>query len=227
MSDNVMQHILKGDNQLALLIHQFNVFPTRYIHPSWWEHIINFTPVFGQGADNRRAEKHLAAYILNILGNEYCYKFQDVAHRIVLLDRMTLEKLVFCLGLTVNAKQIKAIVEGRKARQLKKEFGENAYLFAIKRATLFGSHDWFRQETDDEAADLDREKIFYDGCKCIKICLRNAPDAMTARFELKFAKTVRWNFAEKGQKKDKDRAWSLVRKILFQEAGPQWKILFK
>jgi hypothetical protein len=225
MSDNIMQRILKGEQQLALMIHQFNLFPTRYMHPSWWEHLMEFTPVFGEGRDNRRAEKHLAAYILKIIGNKYCYQFPDVAHRIVLLDRATLEKLVSCLGLTVNAKRIKAIIEGRKARLLKKEFGENAYLFAIKRAALFGSHTWFRQVADDRS-ELNREGIVQDGRKCLQICLNNAPDAMTARFELKFANTISWDFTRKVQSEDQDRAWSLVRKVLFQEVGPQWKSLF-
>jgi hypothetical protein len=225
MPDNMIQRIIKGDDRLALLIHLFNMFPTRYMHPSWWEHIMDLMPTLGQLMDDRRAEKHLTAYILSIVGNECCYQFQNVVHRIVLLDRATLEKLVYCLGLTVNAQRIKAVVEGSKARLLKKEFGENAYLFAIKRAVLFGGHEWFRQFADN-GPDLSRERIAQDGRTCIQICLNDAPDAMTARFRLKFAKSIGWDFSNKRQLKDQGKAWPLVRKVLFQEAGPQWKNLF-
>jgi hypothetical protein len=225
MPDNIIQRIVRGDDQFAILIHQFNVYPTRYMHPSWWEHVSGFSAALGQCMDNKRVEKHLAAYILNMIGNEYCYQFQDVVHRIVLLDAYTLEKLICCLGLTVNAQRIKSIVEGRKARLLKNDFGEKAYFFAIKRATLFGSHDWFWQ-VFDHGTDLSREQIVQDGQKCIQICLRGAPAAMTRRFELKFAKAVSWDFSDTGPLMDRDRAWSLVRKVLFQEVGPQWKNLF-
>jgi hypothetical protein len=148
-----------------------------------------------------------------------------VAHRIVLLDGFILERLVYTLGLTLNARLIKAVVEGRKARFLKKNLGEDAYLFAIKRATLFGSHTWF-WDLDGYDSDLRRERVLQDGRKCIQICLGGAPEAMTKRFELKFAKTVCWDFPENGKSKHKHKAWSLVRKVLFQVVGPQWKSLF-
>jgi hypothetical protein len=225
MPDNFIQRIMKGDDQLAFLIHQFNVFPTRYMHSSWWKELIDFQGAVERCIENKRAEKHLAAYILNNIGHEYCYQFQEVAHRIVLLDGPTLERLVFTLGLTLNARRIKAVVEGHKARLLKKDLGENAYLFAIKRAALFGSHAWFWDLADYES-ELRHEQIVQDGRKCIQICLGDAPEAMTKRLALKFANTVSWNFSENGQSKDKHRAWSLVRKVLFQEVGPQWKSLF-
>ncbi|MGD8833669.1 MAG: SctK family type III secretion system sorting platform protein [Desulfobacteraceae bacterium] len=225
MPDNIMQRIIRGDDPLAALIHQFNVFPTRYMHPSWWENVMDFPAAVGRCLENKRSEKHLAAYLLNSIGHKYCYQFQDVAHRIVLLDRHILKRLVYTLGLTLNSRRIKAVVEGRKARSLKKDLGENAYLFAIKRATLFGSHTWFWDVAGD-APELTREQVLQDGRICIQICLSDAPEAMTKRFELKFANTVCWDFSENGQSKDRNRAWSLVRKVLFQEAGPQWKNLF-
>jgi hypothetical protein len=226
MPDDIMQRIIRGGDQLASLIHQFNVFPTRYMHPSWWEDVMDVQGAVERYIENKRAEKHLAAYILNIIGHKYCYQFQDVAYRIVLLDGPTLEKLVFCLGLTVNARRIKAIVEGPKARLLKNDLGENAYFFAVKRATLFGSHTWF-WDVAGYASELSRNRVVQDGRKCIQICLGGAPEAMTKRFELKFEKTAWWDFSGNGQSEDKHRAWSLVRKVLFQEVGPQWKNLFK
>lgn len=220
-----MQRIMKGDDPLAFLIHQFNVFPTRYMHPSWWENIMDFQNIIERCVESKRSEKHLAAYVLNSIGHKYCYQFDDVAHRIVLLDGATLESLIYALGLTLNARRIKSIVEGRKARFLKKDLGEKAYLFAIKRAALFGSQTWYWDVAGDES-DLRRERILQDGRKCIQICLVGAPEAMTKRFELKFDKAVCWDFLEDGHSKDKNRAWSLVRKVMFQEVGPQWKNLF-
>jgi hypothetical protein len=225
MPDNIVQRAMKGEDQLAFLVHQFNVLPTRYMHPSWWENVTDFPSAIVRCTENQRAEKHLAAYILGIIGHQYCYQFQDLAHRIVLLDGPTLEKLVFALGLTVNARRIKAIIDGPKVRLLKKDLGEIAFLFAIKRASLFGNQTWFWDAGADES-DLSREGVVQDGRKCIQICLSSAPEAMTKRFRLKFAKTVSWDFSGNNQSKDKDRAWSLIRKVLFQVVGPQWRNLF-
>jgi hypothetical protein len=225
MFENIIQRIIRGGDNFSLLVHQFNVFPTQYVHPSYWEGLTDFPQAIKQCLRNPRAEKHLAAYILSDMGYECCYQFQDIAHRIVLLHGHTLEKLTFLLGLTLNARRIKAVVEGRKARFLKKELGENAYLFAIKRATLFGSHSWFWDAAADES-DLTREQIVQDGRKCIQLCLSGAPEAMIKRFKLKFAKSVRWDFSENPHLKDKDKAWSLVRKVLLQEVEPRWQMLF-
>lgn len=148
-------------DSLEFSICEFNFLPLRYIHSSWLETVRRGT-LLSKFRGCRRTEQRLSRYLLAEfeLHGQYWFDFSDPCKCIALLDGNKLAQLVLYTGLAVNAARIKGTILGKEVLKLRRDLGEDAYLFALKDASLFG--------LTSEVASLPR----YSKCMLVqaKIC---------------------------------------------------------
>ncbi|MGF1526667.1 MAG: SctK family type III secretion system sorting platform protein [Candidatus Competibacterales bacterium] len=170
-----------------LIICEFNFSPSKYIHDSWLESLsINFPLV--KLREHPRILNRIDNYLLNQLklSDQFWFDFSDPIHRIALLSNDELAKIALYTGLVLNANVIKKTISREQVLHIKTSLGDEAYKFAVKRATELApktaapSFTWSYSESSYKA------HATVCGLKCIAIPFAgNDPAAIVQRLLLK------------------------------------------
>jgi len=166
-----------------LSINEFNFLPLRYIHPSWLKTISGGKYVEKMRSCTR-TEYRLSRYLLSCFGleNEFCFNFTDQVKSIALLDNDQITKVVQHAGLAVNREHIKKIIARDDVVQLKQQIGEEAYVFALKRAPFLGEIPEFPSSYKSEHMPTN---IIVSGIRCLATIFSD-DSAVFKRVLLKF-----------------------------------------
>ena len=129
------------------------------------------------------------------------------------------------MGTALNAPKIARIIERDKLLSVKKEIGESAYLFALKRAPfLIGPVEF--SFVDDRLPQNFRSNVIAYGMKCLEACFSGQPNALIKRVLFKLPKSICGSFKPEDLTQEKAKASNLMKKVLLREVGPEWAPYF-
>jgi hypothetical protein len=208
---------------LFRLVHQFNVLPAAYAHPSWFE---GFVPpdLLGILRKSRRGVQQLSAMLLRRHGltDEACYDFDYRHRRFALLPAEVVRQLALYCGLAFQHRRLAAVVGRTALERIKTSIGEKAYLFTVKRAPLLmGSRCGL--ETDwDGRSDFGRF-VRHFGAAYFLSHFRDTPAAVAGRLAFKFSRAQAQAAVNRGSD---GNGWPLFKRILLHELDPRWHNLF-
>jgi hypothetical protein len=210
---------------LFLCVHQFNLLPTRYIHPSWLQNLVGATPmdIHKICGKNPRAEKHCATLIIKTFCHGFVYDFSDTFRRSVLLPAAALARLMLYTGLAIHARSIMHSISGGYLKSLSHAFGPEAYEFAVNRAPLLAaSHQFDFLKSGRTGLDPRPGDILESGRRCLQTCLEGAPKPLVRRLCLKFPRNMGWDFKPRSNDAATTACRRLIQKIMKMEIHPQW-----
>lgn len=231
MSTEWLKSLYRRKDRLLALLYEFNLYPTRYIHPDWVE---EFFPGEGKGFFERLAarpgsERRLSEMILDSLDVERdtFHTFEDPCLRFALLDSSSLKKLLRFTGIACGARWISHQLTRAAVGRLNKELGEGGYLFALKKAPFLVGEGPFPscavEDMDDLLPRLERESV-----RCLQACMVGAPESLVRRMLLKFPRELARHWEGPGDFGEASRhsVFPVMKKILFQEVGAGWAPYF-
>ena len=211
--------------KLAQRISEFNRFPTRYAHPSWWPQ--GWGPDWKKGiiADSR-SEARLGEAMLQHWELPYrpCFDFGAPMRRLALLDPAPLNRLVLLAGLARHAEEISRIIVRSQVQKLRFQIGEEAYKFVLLRAPLLTGQlpaGDGATETTDWA-----ERATFTGLSMLSACLGPELQIMSGRVSLKFSRGMIEAWDVKPCPEAPEVLFRLFRKVLLQEVEPAWDVIF-
>lgn len=215
--------LLSEGNGLFHLIHQFNVHPATYAHPSWF--MPSITPELLQRLQKtRRGIARLSTILLRRekLCNNTCYDFEYPWWRFALLPANVLYKLTLYCGLASMHRQIAAMVDRTHLSQIKKSLGEKDYIFAVKRAPILTGKQHGMELCWNGHCDVGQLAGQY-GIAYFLSHFSDAPRAITTRLSFKFSQSQESVTVNRGTGKS---GWRLFKRILIHEIEPRWQPLF-
>ena len=199
----------------------FVFFPNRYIHESWRSEMMQ-QPVWQLLAGCERSEGRLAAFVSDraALPPPAAVAFDTPQARFCLLPWSAVERIALRTGLVLNAARLGKLIDGRLVARIRRDLGDEAYDFALRRAPLITTQsDPLAPELVAETPlgeQLERSGINYIGLALARI----APD-LRARFRLRLPKVHAPLFDTPTGETSPEAAWQVVRKVV-REVDPQW-----
>lgn len=222
-NQSAVKALFRTGGPLLQLVHQFNSAPAVYADPSWLESLVP-QELFLRLRATRRGARRLSEILLIQYGlyNDACYDFETRSWRLALLPAEVLNKLSLYVGLSLQHRQIATLVDRAALSGIKKDIGEQAYTFAIKRAPLLTGKRCKVQCVWSGSGDfgsfsrhLGAAYILSHFCQC--------PKAVAGRLAFKFPRAVSKLAA---QSPPEDNGWAFLNRILIHEIDSQWQTLF-
>lgn len=201
------------ENSLEFSMCEFNFLPTRYIHQSWLA-TIRRGKLLRKLSYCRRSEQRVSRYLLSEfeLDGQYWFDFSNSCNSIALLDGNKLAQLVLYAGLAVNARRIQGTILGKDVLKLKRDLGEDSYLFALKGASLSNLTSEVASMPTYSKCMAVQSKIC--GIKCLATVFPDGTPALTKRMLLKLPVTWCNHFSALDiTASDRDALLELVRRI--------------
>lgn len=216
-------HLAAGSGRLAEAVSDFNRFPTRYAHASWWPKGWNDGPA-GLAGDGGRAETRMGEILLRRWGLDArpCFGFDALPGRLALVDPEPLNRLVLLAGLARHAEEISRILERTRVQAIRRQLGEEAYAFAVFRAPLIAGTLGIGSP-GTVAPDMGTRAV-ATGLGMLAACWQGGR-ASVSRLALKFPRAYTRFLAPTGDGRSAEAFARLFRKILIQEVDPAWDSL--
>ena len=222
-NESAVKALFRTGGQLLKLVHQFNSAPAAYADPTWLEPLVP-QDLFLRLRTTRRGAIRLSEILLiqHGLYNDTCYDFDTRSWRLALLPAEVMNQLSLYVGLSLQHRRIATMVDRVALAGIKKDIGEQAYTFAIKRAPLLtGKRSgvlpiW---NGDGDFGSFSR----HIGGAYILSHFTQCPKAVAGRIAFKFPRAVSKIVA---QRFSEDNGWTFINRILIHEIDPQWQTLF-
>lgn len=219
-----IKEMFKRDDGLVKLVVAFNASPAGYAHDSWFDdilpaellHILQRSP---------RALARLSRLLLDVHDLEGEEAWQAFCHplwRLALLPPAVISRLTRFGALAFQHKRLAMMVGNAAITKMKRDIGQAAYHFAIKRAPLLVGNSRGIDLDPDLADNFDRYLRCY-GAVYFLSHFQDAPKALAGRLALKFERSHAAMAARFAPQKS---GWPLFKRILIHEIDPQWQFLF-
>ncbi|MDR2576481.1 MAG: SctK family type III secretion system sorting platform protein [Puniceicoccales bacterium] len=202
-----------GEEVARLL--RFLYEPVSHMHPSRLLKIFPDAATIHMLAKTRRGWLHLNAMALKKLNLPVTcpMPFLESRQALVYEQPSLLERLSLFLGVTLFAEDIKRVVRRSDLRDLVETFGEDVYVFAMRKSSFFRTHQL--PFSAEQFAHLPlKERIVRGGKWCITGCCDDLPPAIKKRFPLKFHRLNEWPFPDAFGVEEVDRLWQFVKRML-------------
>jgi len=220
---NLLQQLYQHNSELLARIVAFNLAPDSYTHASWLEALDPSVELTKICAGNR--SHPLSALLRRQLGllDDGDWNFSDMGKRLILLPGAILQDLLLYCGISVCWKSILSSVDGRFIGGLKKQYGEEKCLFAIKSAPLLAGSLTLEKQLVDLAELI--AAIESQGAKILANSIGELPSEAMKRVQLKFPKSEAFAL-EQADASQAQRSFALCKRLLFHHTGTQWAFLF-
>ena len=227
MPTTFLQYALRENRPLFAMMHSFNFHLALHVHPARFEDRI--PPAIVQLLfDSRRGERKLTAWVQEHwqLSTQSFWEFSNPRHRLALISPAQLTDLICYAGAAVHSHVISRAIDRNTKTRFKEALGEGAYHFALKRAPLLS-----RGIPQDVFADLEadgppEQRLNYIGLVCVAACFGDSPPALNRRLMLKVQGDAPLDIAAQMEEGQRDRIWSMLKRILFTEVAPELKPCF-
>lgn len=218
-----LKNLLHNRSEMFHLIHQFNVHPAGYAHPTWLEAVAP-PALCDRLVKTRRGVSRLSKLLLQHHGlhRSTCYDFEHRWWRLALLPAKVLAQLTFFCGLAALHRQIAVIVDKQTLAQVKACLNQTDYLFAVKRSPLFIGQNHGLALDWDGSSDIGGLARQY-GTAYFLSHFHDAPTAVTARLAFKFPRSLPHM---RVRRPAGTNGWQLFKRILIHEIAPRWQTLF-
>jgi len=129
------------DAQLQAIC-EFNFFPNRYLHESWFK-IMQHGDLISKLCRCSRVESRISRYLLNYFGlreQPWC-DFSEPLWRMSLWQSSEIRRLILYIGLIIHCRSVQRVIEKQTIQLLRDGLGEDGYQFALTRASFFAPAD--------------------------------------------------------------------------------------
>jgi hypothetical protein len=175
---------LSVDRSLLLAVLHFNLQPAAYADP---ERLAALWPGELDAAqwrrllEARRLKCRLSEHLIERFGlaTDSCWDFAPPRRRLALLSAAELTRIARFAGCFLNARAITKVITRSAVQELRRQIGDDAYIFAVKRATFLAP---------PEIADAPPPApgvVEQEGFACLSHWLVGEPFAVAARVRLK------------------------------------------
>lgn len=174
---------LAADRALLMAVLRFNLQPAGYADP---ERLAALWPDRLDAGQWRRLlaaprlAGRLSRHLLERLGleGESCWDFAPRRRRLALLPAGELTRIARFAGCFLHARAIARVIARGAVQELRQRLGDDAYLFAVKRATFLAPPETAQGPVEPAA-------IEHGGFACLGHWLAGEPAAVAARLRLK------------------------------------------
>ncbi len=215
-------------SRLFTQIAEFNQYPVRYIHSSWLKQV-QYAQLVVALQEQEQSHYHLSHYLLNCfdLNSEFDYEFQSLEKRIALTSGADLVALALYIGIVLNESIIRAVVRRRERVLLQECLGEQAYLFAVKKAQFFSKHTESAEPgilIDWQHTERFKSFLTVNGLQVLAVAYAGMPRAFKQRLLLKFPKSWQKYLENSGGNLSREQSINLLIKC-YKEVDRQWRHL--
>lgn len=223
---NAVKSLFREKKELFGLVYEFNLMPAVYIHKSWMSPSIP-PPLFNKITQSKRGIEKLSQWILAQydISQNYYYDFIDPLFRLALLPSEVIYRITLYCGVTLNHKNLTAIIDRSKKEEIINSIGIEGYHFGIKKAPLLlGNRKIFAKAwsaNDDVKSYIERYGAAY-----FLGAISQAPKSIFKRLVLKFPKKISENQDLFYIGREESNHWLFLRRILKHAIEPKWHPLF-
>jgi hypothetical protein len=145
-------------------------------------------------------------------------------HRLFFEPSLRLHRLSLYAGATILSEEIRRVIRRREREKVLELLGADIYNFALRKALFFHVQD-LPADCGESQEETLVERILDIGRHCVTGCLGDLPDALKARFQLKFDKDDRWQFGKKCPDGAAEKRWQLLERLQRRIVGEEAKWL--
>ncbi len=222
-----MRNLINENRQLLRLIARFHGQPSQLVHQERWPTEVP-EPVRRLLQNSAAGQRRLRNWMNETwnLDPEFHHTFAEPRHRVALLAPDRLQSLKLHCGAAIHSVDIARAIDRSKQTEFRELLGENAYNFAMKRASfLIG-----KLPDELKAAPTTVDEIISSGQRCIASCLQDAPGELLRRLELALSPASPLSVQQEGRaERDAEHTkpiWTFVKRILLTEVAPEMKPCF-
>ncbi|MEE4379283.1 MAG: SctK family type III secretion system sorting platform protein [Candidatus Competibacteraceae bacterium] len=204
------------DRALLAAVCEFNLLPSQYLHDSWLESLPHGN-LLAQLTACSRVGAQLSQYLLQQFGlpDQYCFAIEEPLLRIALLPEADIAALVLHAGLCRYSRQIQHTVLRQEVLALREQLGEEAYLFALKRAPFLAPP--LENSTDPAwQADHCREHTWRAGIGCLSSAFSGQAPALVQRLMMKLPRHWQADMADPPWWLSQHQAKMLLGKLMIE-----------
>ncbi|MBD3315438.1 MAG: hypothetical protein GF344_06595 [Chitinivibrionales bacterium] len=215
-----IRELFAKKSSLLKEIYEFNALPSRYVDSSWHTFFFSF-PLPMNRMKHPAMEKKLSQVVLESIQmrGEWFFDFSDPLKRIALVPSETLQRAAYMGGAGLLSGRIRKMIEKPKADLVKKNLGESAYYFALKRAPLIMNVEYEDVDSIDLFGPELADDVLRMGISLLGACFSFAPESLRRRVKLKLPKSYSGLFLHPHSTRDSRKHLYLFRRILLQESG--------
>jgi hypothetical protein len=205
---------LKSHMPLAVEVLQFLYEPLHYLHPLRLRQWVPEVEVREAITRTRRGWDVLNGYLLGQLDLDQEVVLPPLLPRQQLLyaSVKTIRRLAKFAGAAICADEIRHTILKREREKLLQVIGDEVYRFALRKAIFFQPKNIRRKLFPGWDKPLS-VRVMITGKFCVAACLCDLPEALLARFQLKFRPGENWAFP-KFRKRFTDCVWAFLENIL-------------
>ncbi|HVJ87854.1 MAG TPA: SctK family type III secretion system sorting platform protein [Caulifigura sp.] len=177
--------------------------------------------LFNRLLQSPRAERQLSAWVIKHHGLSPTgfWRFEYPPQRLAILDPPHLESLIRFTAATAITPRIIALIGGAQLREAKQSLGDDAYQFALKRASLVAGPKPIETDLPPDAP-LTAANITATGLAWLRTCLGNDSPELLKRTSLKLPAAWAITPETRPASIDRDRCWKILKRILLTEIAP-------
>lgn len=140
---------MNNQNMTPEAILNFNIAPTSYIDPGWYDEI-EHGALMSVLSENVSARPHVSQQLLAAydLTEKYYTDFSRPRARLALMDREALQNLLLHVGLSLRYTEIRGVLDGTRLTALRNSIGPGPMDFALRSASLFAPVSGFSFQSD-------------------------------------------------------------------------------
>lgn len=174
---------LRADRSLFFEVLRFNLEPACYADPDrlavLWPDGLSGAH-WGRLLGAPRLAGRLSRHLLDRLGlgQDACWDFAPPRRRLALLPAAEITRIARFAGCFLAARAIAKVIARDAVAELRRQLGDDAYVFAVKRAS-------FMAPPESGGPGLDAAAIERDGFACLGHWLAGEPPALALRLRLK------------------------------------------
>jgi hypothetical protein len=205
---------LKSNMPLAGKVLQFLYEPLRYLHPLRLRQWVPEIEVQGAIMRTRQGWDALNGYLLGQLALNCEVPLPPVLPRQQLLyaPAETIRRLAKFAGTAICADEIRHTILKKEREALIRVLGHEIYRFALRKAIFFHPKNIRKDLLPGRGKPLPT-RVMITGKFCVAACLCDLPEALLARFQLKFRPGENWAFP-KFRKHFTGHIWAFLENIL-------------
>lgn len=223
--------------RLLPLICELNALPIRQFHPTWLESTDEW-PDIATLAQHPTALPDLSAFMMKRyrLKSVWVHDFTELRYRLLLMNSVSLNRVVYYLGLIVVSPYLRKLIDGGAIRDMRQAIGQDEFEFTRKKAAFYNPAYLGKLIKVDRHAltpQTIRDEIIKRGVMCMGLLYWDEDKSIKTRLAIKLPKAnARLIVSKAFDKAPKDRLNSfrdtLFKVIikLIKEVEPSWQTIF-
>lgn len=218
--------LAKRQDGLARRIFDFNVYPARLAHPSYFPEFADKPAVLEALRGHPAACRRLSEGLLQRLEPrpEPCWDFADARRRLALMTPDSLLRLLLHAGATLLSTQISHEIGHDRIHEFVASHGEALHQFALKRAPILVAS--LPKLPPLPAVESLARSVEASGRFVLELCFRGQPRGLRQLSALRLPADWPWEWERPAAPDAIDAAWVWLRRLAVHETNPEFAPCF-